>query len=154
MVGFGFDSHRITYGRKLFLGGILVDQNFGPISHSDGDVVLHSLIDALLGAIGEGDIGTLFPDTDLKYKNMSSSILLEKVMEILREKNRTIVNIDFTIVFELKKLGEYKNQIKENIAKMCGVSTSQVNIKAKTNEKMGYIGRGEGIEAYCVCQVK
>lgn len=154
MVGFGFDSHRIAYGKKLFLGGILIDQNFGPISHSDGDVVLHSLIDALLGAIGEGDIGTLFPDTDLKYKNMSSSIFLEKVMEILREKNKTIVNIDFTIVFELKKLGEYKNQIKENIAKMCGVSTSQVNIKAKTNEKMGYIGRCEGIEAYCVCQVK
>lgn len=154
MVGFGFDSHRITYGRKLFLGGILIDQNFGPISHSDGDVVLHSLIDALLGAIGEGDIGTHFPDTELKFKNISSSILLKKVMEILLKKNKTIVNIDFTIVFELKKLGEYKNQIKENIAKMCGISTIQVNIKAKTNEKMGYIGSGEGIEAYCVCQVE
>lgn len=154
MVGFGFDSHRITYGRKLFLGGILVDENFGPIAHSDGDVVLHSLIDALLGAIGEGDIGTLFPDSDSKYKNISSSFLLDKVMEILRKKNKTIVNIDFTIVFELKKLGEYKNQIKENIAKMCDISTAQVNIKAKTNEKMGHIGRGEGIEAYCVCQVE
>lgn len=153
MVGFGFDSHRIIYGRKLWLGGILIDENFGPVSHSDGDVVIHSLIDALLGAIGGGDIGTLFPDSNHRYKDIPSAILLEKVIEILRRQNKSIINLDFTIVFELKKLGEYKEKIRENICKMCGLSSSQVNIKAKTNEKMGYIGRGEGIEAYCICQV-
>lgn len=154
MVGFGFDSHRIGFGRKLWLGGILIDENFGPVAHSDGDVLLHSLIDALLGTIGGGDIGTLFPDTDSKYKDIPSSVLLEHVLNILRQKNKTIVNIDFTIVFELKKLGEFKEKIRENIAKICGISVSKVNIKAKTNEKMGYIGRGEGIEAYCVCQIE
>lgn len=154
MIGFGFDSHRIVEGRRLLLGGVLIEENFGPIAHSDGDVVLHSLIDALLGAMGKGDIGTLFPNTDPKFKDIESSKLLAQVLEILRQENKEIINIDFTIVFELVKLGNFKQKIKENVARLCGIDSYKVNVKAKTNEKMGYIGRGEGIEAFCVCQIE
>ncbi len=154
MVGFGFDSHRIVEGRKLFLGGILIEEQFGPIAHSDGDVVLHSLIDALLGAMGKGDIGTLFPDTDFRFKDIESSKLLEQVLDILKQDGKTIVNVDVTIVFELVRLGDFKQKIKENVARLCGIDSYKVNVKAKTNEKMGYIGRGEGIEAFCICQIE
>lgn len=154
MIGFGFDSHRIVKGRRLFLGGVLIEGHFGPIAHSDGDVVLHSLIDALLGAMGKGDIGTLFPDTDPKLKDIESSRLLEQVLEILKQENKRIINIDFTVVFELVRLGNFKQKIKENVARLCGIDSCKVNVKAKTNEKMGYIGRGEGIEAFCVCQIE
>ncbi|MCX7879581.1 MAG: 2-C-methyl-D-erythritol 2,4-cyclodiphosphate synthase [Ignavibacteria bacterium] len=153
LVGFGFDSHRIGLGRKLYLGGVLIDEEYGTIAHSDGDVVLHSLIDAILGALGKGDIGEHFPDTDESFRNIRSSILLAKVLKFLEQENRKIVNIDITIVFELKKLAPYKQQIRENIAKICGIDVKCINVKAKTNEKMGYIGRGEGIEAYCICQI-
>ncbi|ROL56453.1 2-C-methyl-D-erythritol 2,4-cyclodiphosphate synthase [Bacteroidetes/Chlorobi group bacterium Naka2016] len=154
MVGFGYDSHRIEKGRKLFLGGVLVDEEFGCIAHSDGDVVLHSLIDAILGALGLGDIGEHFPDSDVKYKDISSVFLLEKVLEKLKDANKKILNIDVTIIFELKKLSPYKQQIRMKIAELCGVDFRRVNVKAKTNEKMGFIGRGEGIASFCICQIE
>lgn len=154
MIGFGYDSHRLANGNKLYLGGVLVDENIGPIAHSDGDVVIHSLIDAILGALGEGDIGEFFPDTEEKYRNISSIVLLKEIINLLKTKNRSIVNIDVTVVFEGKKLGNYKQQIKENIANICGVQPNFVNVKAKTNEKMGFVGRGEGIVAFAVCQIE
>ncbi len=154
MVGFGYDSHRIIEGKKLYLGGILIDENIGPIAHSDGDVVIHSLIDAILGALGQGDIGEFFPDTEERYRNISSTILLKEVIQLLQKTNRSIVNIDITIVFEGKKLGNYKQQIKENIANICGIQPNFVNVKAKTNEKMGFIGRCEGIASFAVCQIE
>lgn len=154
MIGFGYDSHRLANGKKLYLGGVLVDENIGPIAHSDGDVVIHSLIDAILGALGEGDIGEFFPDTEEKYRNISSIVLLKEIINLLRAKNLSIVNIDVTVVFEGKKLGNFKQQIKENIANICGVQPNFVNVKAKTNEKMGFVGRGEGIVAFAVCQIE
>lgn len=153
MVGFGYDSHRIEKGKKLFLGGILVDEEFGAIAHSDGDVVIHSLIDAILGALGLGDIGEHFPDTDVKYKNISSRFLLEEVLQKVKSAQRQIVNIDITILYELKKISPFKQQIRQNIANICGIDVQNVNVKAKSNEKMGFIGRGEGIVAFCVCQI-
>jgi 2-C-methyl-D-erythritol 2,4-cyclodiphosphate synthase len=153
MVGLGYDSHRIERGKKLILGGVLVDETYGPVAHSDGDVVIHSLIDAILGALCLGDIGEHFPDTDDKYKNIDSTILLRKVVNILKERNKKIVNVDITIVYELKKITPYKQQIKNNIANICEIGVDKVNVKAKTNEKMGFIGRGEGIVALCVCEV-
>ncbi|MGB9770615.1 MAG: 2-C-methyl-D-erythritol 2,4-cyclodiphosphate synthase [Candidatus Kapaibacteriota bacterium] len=154
MVGFGYDSHRLDKGRKLYLGGILVDEEIGAIAHSDGDVVLHSLIDAILGAFGLGDIGEHFPDTDPRYKNISSRLLLEEVLKKIALMNARIVNIDITIIYELKKISKFKQQIRQNIANICGLEINKVNIKAKTNEKMGFIGRGEGIAAFCVCQIE
>jgi len=154
MIGFGYDSHRITQGRKLYLGGILIDEECGPVAHSDGDVVIHSLIDAILGALGKGDIGEFFPDNDSKYKDISSVLLLQEIIELLKKSGRSIVNIDITIVFERKKLGKIKQQIRENIANICGIQPEFVNVKAKTNEKMGFIGRGEGILAFSVCQIE
>lgn len=154
MIGFGYDSHRIAKGRKLVLGGVLVDEEFGPVAHSDGDVVIHSLIDAILGAIGLGDIGEHFPDSDETYKDISSALLLTEVVKMLKESNRKIVNIDLTIVFELKKISPFKQQIKEKLANICGLDKNQINVKAKTNEKMGFIGSGEGIASFCVCQIE
>ncbi|MFN3305974.1 MAG: 2-C-methyl-D-erythritol 2,4-cyclodiphosphate synthase [Candidatus Kapaibacteriota bacterium] len=154
MVGFGYDSHRIVKGRKLILGGVVVDEEFGSVAHSDGDVVIHSLIDAILGALGLGDIGEHFPDSDEKYMDISSVILLSDVVQMLRERNRKIVNIDLTIVFELKKISPFKQQIKEKLANICGLDAKQINVKAKTNEKMGFIGSGEGIASFCVCQIE
>ncbi len=154
MVGFGYDSHRIGKGRKLFLGGILIDIENGAIAHSDGDVVIHSLIDSILGAIGMGDIGEHFPDTDEKYKDIESQILLKEVLKLLDQKRKKIINIDITIVYELKKIAPFKQQIRSNLANILGIDESIVNVKAKTNEKMGFIGRGEGIASFCVCQIE
>ncbi|MCX7908305.1 MAG: 2-C-methyl-D-erythritol 2,4-cyclodiphosphate synthase [Ignavibacteria bacterium] len=154
MVGFGYDSHRVGKGRKLVLGGVVVDEDFGAIAHSDGDVVIHSLIDAILGALGKGDIGELFPDNDEKYKNIDSQLLLKEVLILLSNFNRKIVNIDITVVYELKKISPYKQQIRKNLANIIGLDIDCVNVKAKTNEKMGFIGRGEGIAAFCVCQIE
>ncbi len=151
MVGFGYDSHRISTSGKLYLGGVLIDKDIGVEAHSDGDVVLHALIDAILGALGKGDIGSFFPDTDPKYKGISSSVLLKEILPLVEQEGKKIVNIDVTIIFELKKLGEFKHIIRKNVAELCGVDIRYVNIKAKTNEKMGFIGKGEGIAAFVVC---
>ncbi len=154
MVGFGYDVHRLADGESFILGGVSIDSSIGTIAHSDGDILIHAIIDALLGAAGLGDIGDHFPDTDIKYKNIDSTILLSKTLDLLATYNLNIVNIDAEIVLEKPKLAAYKIEIKENLAKLCGLSTNRVNIKATTNEKMGYIGRGEGVAVYAVCQIE
>lgn len=154
MVGFGFDVHRLEVGRKMILGGVVISNDFGMIAHSDGDALAHSIIDALLGAAGLGDIGEHFPDTDHKYKNADSMELLIATKNLLKEQKYRIINIDVLIQLEIPKLMNFKNIIRENVAKACGIELSRVNIKAGTNEKMGYIGRSEGIGVFSVCQLE
>lgn len=154
MVGFGYDCHKLSKGEKLILGGINIESEFGTIAHSDGDVVLHALCDALLGAGGLGDIGEHFPDTDEKYEGAESSKFVIEALKMLDEKKYKLINIDITIILEMPKLRPYKLQIKENLSSICGLPIDKVNIKAKTSEKLGFAGRLEGIEAYCVCEIK
>jgi 2-C-methyl-D-erythritol 2,4-cyclodiphosphate synthase len=152
MIGIGYDSHKLLPGLDLIIGGIKIDSELGVIAHSDGDVLLHALCDALLGAAGLGDIGEHFPDTDAKYKNADSSLFVNEVMKLISN-FLIIINIDAVIILEKPKLADYKALIKENVAKICGIETNKVNIKAKSNEKMGFIGRGEGISAMCICEL-
>lgn len=153
MVGFGYDVHRLAKGESLILGGITIDSDFGTVAHSDGDVLLHSIIDALMGAAGLGDIGEHFPDTSEEFRGISSVELMNRTMVMLEDMNYKIVNIDATINVEKPKLKEYKPLIKNNIAKLCGLPENRVNIKATTNEKMGFTGNGEGIAVYAVCML-
>lgn len=145
--GIGTDIHEVVEGRKLMLGGIHVPYPAGLAGHSDGDVALHAVIDALLGAAAMGDIGTLFPDTDPKFKDADSKQLLLDVKERLEEKRWTVVNVDLTIHAEQPKLQQVKGQIKRCIAGLLGVDFTAVNVKAKTNEGLGEIGAGDAIAA-------
>ncbi len=140
--GVGYDSHRFEKNKKMYLGGVLIDVDYGFKAHSDGDVVIHSLIDALLGASGYGDIGDFFPDSDERYKNISSVKLLEKVKDILSYTGYEIVNIDITIIAQKPILKDYKLKIQRNLK---SILNTKVNIKATTNEKMGFVGREEGV---------
>jgi len=149
-IGFGYDVHPLILGRKLILGGEVIPYQRGLDGHSDADVLIHSLIDALLGAAGEGDIGQHFPDNDEKYKNISSLVLLENTYEKLKRKKFTINNIDVSVVAEEPRIAPFITSMKNNIAQVLKISSGKVNIKAKTNEKMGFIGRKEGIASYCV----
>ena len=149
-IGFGYDVHPLILGRRLILGGEVIPCRRGLDGHSDADVLIHSLIDALLGAAGEGDIGQHFPDNDEQYKNISSLVLLENTYEKLKRKNFTINNIDASIVLEEPRIAPFITNMKNNIAQVLKISSGKVNIKAKTNEKMGFIGRKEGIASYCV----
>jgi 2-C-methyl-D-erythritol 2,4-cyclodiphosphate synthase len=153
MIGFGYDTHRLAAGETLILGGIRIESEFGTVAHSDGDAVLHALTDALLGAAALGDIGEHFPDIDSKYKDADSGIFVKEVVKMLNDRDLMIGNIDLTIVIEKPNLQPYKTAMKANIAQLCNIEPDRVNIKAKTAEMMGHIGRGEGIEAYCVCEV-
>lgn len=152
-VGFAYDSHRFIKNRPLFLGGVEVKSDLGLKGHSDADVLLHALMDALLGAVGSGDIGTHFPDDDPKYKNISSLILLDEVRKEVAEKKYIINNCDLVIVAERPKLKPYRNQIVESIADNLKIKKNKINFKATTNEKMGFTGREEGIAAYAVVSV-
>ncbi len=149
-VGFGYDVHPLILGRKLILGGEVIPCQKGLDGHSDADVLIHSIIDALLGAAGEGDIGQHFPDNDEQYKNLSSLKLLENTYEILKRKKLTINNIDVSLVLEEPRIEPFIISMKNNIAQVLKISFEKVNIKATTNEKMGFIGRREGIASYCV----
>jgi 2-C-methyl-D-erythritol 2,4-cyclodiphosphate synthase len=149
-IGFGYDVHPLILGRRLILGGEVIPCRRGLDGHSDADVLIHSLIDALLGAAGEGDIGQHFPDNDEQYKNISSLVLLENTYEKLKRKKFTINNIDASIVLEEPRIAPFITNMKNNIAKVLKISSGKVNIKAKTNEKMGFIGRKEGVASYCV----
>jgi 2-C-methyl-D-erythritol 4-phosphate cytidylyltransferase/2-C-methyl-D-erythritol 2,4-cyclodiphosphate synthase len=142
LTGNGYDTHKFEENKKMILGGIEIDVPYGLKAHSDGDVVIHSLIDALLGAAGYGDIGEFFPDTDEKYKNISSVKLLKEVVSLLEKTGLEIVNVDISIITEKPKLKNYKTKIAKNLTKLLN---APVNVKATTNEKMGFIGRGEGI---------
>lgn len=153
MVGFGYDSHRFGGEKPLIIGGILIDSEFKIYAHSDGDALFHALTDALLGAMGDGDIGEHYPDTDPLYQNADSSVFVNKTIEKVRSRNLKIVNIDITIVLQSPKLSPYKVAIKNNVAAVCKLDSFQVNIKAKTNEKMGFTGRSEGIAVFCICQI-
>ena len=153
-IGFGYDIHPFKKGRKLILGGVLIPFEKGLDGHSDADVLLHSICDALLGAAGLGDIGELFPDMDETFKDINSLKLLSKVKELLQEKGLSIENIDSTVVIEQPKLSPFKQKMKTNIANILGLSGSQINIKATTNEGLGAVGKGEGVAAYAVVLVR
>jgi len=149
-VGFGYDIHRFKKGETLILGGVKIDCDRGLEGHSDADVVVHALMDALLGASGQGDIGMHFPDHDPKWKGISSLYLLERVKQLLEEKKFRVKNIDFTVVLEKPKLSLYYQNMKINIAQVLKLSQDNINIKSSTNEGIGCIGREEGIAAFCV----
>ena len=149
-IGFGYDVHPLVLGRKLILGGEVIPHRKGLDGHSDADVLIHSLIDALLGAAGEGDIGQHFPDNDEQYKDISSLRLLENIYEILKRKKLTINNIDVSVVLEEPRITPFIVSMKNNIARVLKISSERVNIKATTNEKMGFVGRREGAASYCV----
>jgi len=152
-VGFGYDVHPFIMGRKLILGGEIIPYSKGLSGHSDADVIIHSLIDALLGAAGEGDIGQHFPDDDEQYKNISSLKLLKKTDELLKTKRLLINNIDISIILEEPRLSPYILQMRKNISKVLNLSVEKINIKATTSEKMGFVGRKEGIVSYCVVSI-
>lgn len=151
--GIGYDSHRLVEGRKLILGGIDIPFEKGLLGHSDGDVLCHAIIDALIGAMGEGDIGKHFPDTDNRWKDASSIMLLKHIVELAKSKGFEIEWIDSIIITEKPKLAPHIDAMKEAISK-AGISPAIINIKAKTNEGMGFVGRGEGIAAQAVCLLK
>ena len=152
-VGFGYDVHRLMFNRKLVLGGVIIPWQKGLDGHSDADVIIHSLIDALLGAMGEGDIGKHFPDNDEKYKNISSMKLLKATFKILKEKRAVINNIDVSVIIEEPRLSPFINEMKLNLSKILNLPLNRINIKATTNEGMGFVGRNEGIAAYCVVAI-
>lgn len=149
-IGFGYDVHKFSEDRMLILGGVDIPYEKGLIGHSDADVLTHSIMDSLLGALALGDIGGHFPDTDMKYKNISSIVLLEEVYNLIKDKGYSIGNIDATIAAEAPKLAGYIEQMKINIAKSLNTSIDNISIKATTSEKIGFIGRKEGISSYCI----
>lgn len=150
-VGMGYDVHRLTEGRDLIIGGVTIPYEKGLLGHSDADVLLHAIMDALLGAAALGDIGKHFPDTDSKYKGISSIKLLEYVAELLDENNYLVENIDATIIAQRPKMRPYIEQMRENIAAALKISVDQVNVKATTEEGLGFTGTGEGISSQAVC---
>ena len=152
-IGFGFDVHRLVPGRKLILGGEEIPFVKGLLGHSDADVLLHAIADSLLGAAALGDIGVHFPDTDLKYKDISSIKILEEVAALIRREKFEISNIDSTIVLQTPKLAPYVDKMRKNIAEALHIGMSQVSIKATTNEGLGFIGAGEGAVAYAITLV-
>ena len=153
-VGMGYDVHRLTAGRKLILGGVEIPYGKGLLGHSDADVLVHAVMDALLGAAALGDIGKHFPDTDPEYEGGSSIRLLEHVGGLLDEKGYVIENIDATIVAQRPKMRPYIEQMRENIATALRIETDQVNVKATTEEGLGFTGTGEGISSQAVCAVE
>jgi 2-C-methyl-D-erythritol 2,4-cyclodiphosphate synthase len=153
-VGIGTDIHRIVEGRKLMLGGVHIPFPAGLLGHSDGDVVLHAVVDALLGAAGLGDIGTLFPDTDVQWKDADSKVFLYTVKEQLEKKQWEVANVDLTIHTEAPKLGPMKGQIRRCIAGLLGIDFMSVNVKAKTNEGLGEIGAGEAMSATAIALLR
>ncbi len=152
--GLGYDIHRLVEGRKLFLGGVEIDFPKGLKGHSDGDCLIHALIDALLGAAGEKDIGQIFPDTDPRYNDIQSTALLKKVVGMINEKDMGILSIDSIIIAEKPKLAPYIHQMKEVLCPILGVGRDDLGIKAKTNEGLGEIGQGVAIASWVQVLVK
>ena len=147
-IGFGIDFHRLVEGRTLWLGGVKIPHSKGSLGHSDADVLLHALCDALLGALNLGDIGTHFPDSDPAYKDIDSKVLLQKTFQLVREKKYRPVNIDSTICLEEPKIKAHAGQMREIISCILEMQPDEVSIKATTTEQMGFVGRGEGLVAY------
>ncbi len=152
-VGMGYDVHRLVEGRDLILGGVKIEHSLGLLGHSDADVLIHAIMDALLGAAALGDIGKHFPDTDEKYKGISSMKLLEHVKGLIEEEGYVIENIDATIIAQKPKLRPYMEEMEENIAKVLKIEKNQINLKATTEEKLGFTGREEGIAAQAICSL-
>lgn len=150
-IGHGYDVHRLVECRDLVLGGVTIPFEKGLLGHSDADVLLHAVMDALLGAAGLGDIGKLFPDTDSAYKGISSMILLEKVAAALQERGYTVGNVDVTMIAQKPKLRSYIPQMEENIARVLQVSADKINVKATTEEHLGFTGDGSGMSCHAVC---
>ncbi len=149
-IGHGYDVHRLTVGRKLILGGVEVPFDRGLLGHSDADVLTHAVIDALLGAVGLGDIGRLFPDHDPAYQDISSLVLLDKVSIRLEESGYRPGNVDATLVAQMPKLAPYLPQMRQNLARHMGIPVERVNVKATTEEGLGFTGRGDGMAAHAV----
>lgn len=154
LVGIGYDIHRLVKNRKLVLGGVNIPSERGLLGHSDADVLIHAICDAILGALGAPDIGQLFPDTELRYKGISSIILLKEVNRVLKKKGYKINNIDSIVILEKPKLSLYKSKIIGNLASILGIDSALVNIKAKTNEGLGDTGRSKAMAAYAVVSIK
>ena len=152
-IGHGYDVHRLTENRDLIIGGVKIPYEKGLLGHSDADVLVHAILDAILGALGEGDIGKHFPDTDERFKGINSMLLAENVASLLSSKGYTVGNIDATVVAQRPKLSPYIENMRANIAKVFGVTPDRVNIKATTEEKLGFTGSGEGISAHAVCLI-
>lgn len=149
-IGFGFDVHQLSEDRDLWLGGVKIPAAKGAKGHSDADVLLHAICDALLGALSLGDIGQHFPDTDHSFKNIDSKILLAKVISLIDEQGYKVGNIDCSLCIEKPKVMPYASDMRNTIASICNISVNDISIKATTNEKMGFIGREEGLTAYAV----
>mgnify|MGYP001010565898 FL=1 len=150
-IGQGIDFHRLEEGRELWLGGVHINSPKGCVAHSDGDVLIHAICDALLGAAGLNDIGFHFPDTSAEYKGIDSKILLKRTVEMISEKGYRIINIDSTVCLELPRLAPYITAMRTTMASVANISPDAVAVKATTTEKMGFTGRGEGIVAIAVC---
>ena len=153
-VGIGYDVHRLTEGRDLIIGGVNIPYEKGLLGHSDADVLLHAVMDALLGAAALGDIGKHFPDTDVRYKGASSMKLMECVQELLEEKGYRVVNVDATIIAQRPKLRPYIEEMEKNIADTLKIENDQINVKATTEEGLGFTGAGEGISSQAICMLE
>jgi 2-C-methyl-D-erythritol 2,4-cyclodiphosphate synthase len=147
-IGSGVDFHQLATGRELWIGGVKIDHHKGAVGHSDADVLLHAICDAMLGALCLGDIGVHFPDTDASYKGIDSKILLQKTMELIRKEGYHIVNIDSTLCLQLPKISPYVMKMRQAIAGILNIKETDISIKATTTEKMGFVGREEGLMAY------
>lgn len=152
-IGHGYDVHRLVENRRLIIGGVDIPHNMGLLGHSDADVLIHAVMDAVIGALGLGDIGKHFPDTDASYKDISSMSLAEHVYELLNENGYSVVNIDATVIAQKPKLAPYINEMKANIARVFRITEDRVNIKATTEEKLGFTGNLEGISSHAVCLI-
>lgn len=152
-IGNGYDVHALAQGLPLVLGGVRIESPFGCVAHSDGDVAIHALCDALLGAIAAGDIGKHFPDSSPEFKGIDSKILLSRTVGILRGKGYGVVNADITIAMQAPKLASYIGKMRETLASVMGIGVEDVSVKATTTEHLGFVGRGEGCEAYAVVLV-
>jgi len=152
-VGFGYDVHELVTGRKLILGGVHIPYDYGLKGHSDADVLLHAISDALLGAAALGDIGKHFPDTDPRYKDADSKELLKSVIQLVNKKGYDVNNIDATVAAEAPKLRPYIDEMRAQIGKLCGIADDDVSVKATTTEQLGFVGKKEGMEAYAICML-
>jgi 2-C-methyl-D-erythritol 2,4-cyclodiphosphate synthase len=152
--GIGYDIHRLKPGGGLMIGGVQVADHLKAEAHSDGDVLIHSLIDALLGAMGQPDIGELFPDSDPAFEGIASSQLLKRVKELLDRGNFEILNLDCVVVIEAPKISQFKNEIKKNITRILGIPQTDFNLKAKSKEKLDAVGRGEALECFSMALIR
>jgi 2-C-methyl-D-erythritol 2,4-cyclodiphosphate synthase len=153
-IGQGYDVHAFTTGDHVTLGGVKIPHSHGVLAHSDGDVLLHAVCDALLGAAGLGDIGMHFPDTDPRWKGMDSRAFVRHVRDLLKERDYVVVNVDATVISEAPRIGKYREAMRTNIAADLGVNITRVNIKATTSEKMGFIGRAEGLACQAIALIE